>query len=108
MRLTTPAIIIVVRPHGEHDAIVRALTPDEGVQPGYVRGGRSRRLRPVLVQGNIVAAEFRARTEEQLAHLAGLDRTYVGSVERGERNVSLDNIWNIALALGVHPSELIK
>ena len=50
----------------------------------------------------------RGLSQEQLAHLAGLDRTYVGSVERGERNVSLDNIWNIALALGVHPSELIK
>lgn len=69
MRLTTQAIIIAVRPHGEHDAIVRALTPLDGVQAGYVSGGRSRRLRPVLVPGNVVAAEFRGRTEEQLAHL---------------------------------------
>ncbi len=35
-----------------------------------MRGGRSRRLRPVLLAGNVVAAEFRARTEEQLAHLS--------------------------------------
>jgi DNA repair protein RecO (recombination protein O) len=70
MRLATEAIILAVRAHGEHDAIVRALTPDDGVQPGYVRGGRSRRLRPVLVPGNLVAAEYRARTEEQLAHLS--------------------------------------
>ena len=69
MHLATTAIICAVRAHGEHGAIVRALTPGEGIQPGYVRGGKSRRLRPVLVPGNLVQAEYRARTEEQLAHL---------------------------------------
>jgi len=48
---------------------VRAFTPADGMQPGYVRGGRSRRLRPVLMPGNLVAAEYRARTDEQLAQL---------------------------------------
>ena len=70
MRLQTDAIIIAVRPHGEHGAIVRVLTPAEGVQAGYVRGGRSRAMRPVLVPGNSIAAELRARTDEQLAHLS--------------------------------------
>lgn len=70
MHLLTRAIIIAVRPHGEHGAIVRALTPADGVQPGFVRGGRSRRLRPVLLPGNLVQAEYRARTEEQLAQLS--------------------------------------
>jgi DNA repair protein RecO (recombination protein O) len=70
MRIETRAIICAVRPHGEHGAIVRALTPADGMQPGYVRGGRSRRLRPVLVPGNVVRAEYRARTDEQLAQLA--------------------------------------
>jgi len=69
MRLESQAIICAVRAHGEHGAIVRALTPGEGVQAGYVRGGKSRRLRPVLVPGNLVEAEYRSRTEEQLAHL---------------------------------------
>lgn len=69
MRLTTEAIVLAVRPHGEHGAIVRVLTPADGVQAGYVRGGRSRRLRPVLVPGNAIAAELRARTDDQLAHL---------------------------------------
>ncbi|MBS0502854.1 MAG: recombination protein O N-terminal domain-containing protein [Proteobacteria bacterium] len=67
MIVTGPAIIVAVRSHGEHGAIVRALTPRDGLQAGYVRGGRSRRLRPVLVPGNLVEAEFRARVEEQLA-----------------------------------------
>jgi len=69
MRLESEAIVVAVRTHGEHGAIVRLLTPHDGVRAGYVRGGRSRRLRPVLAPGNKVQAEFRARTEEQLAQL---------------------------------------
>ena len=69
MQLLTDAILVSVRPHGEHGAIVRVLTPGNGIQAGYVRGSRSRRLRPILLPGNLVQAEFRARTEDQLAHL---------------------------------------
>jgi DNA repair protein RecO (recombination protein O) len=65
--IQSPAIVVSVRQHGEHGAILRALTPSNGLQPGYVRGGRSRRLRPILQPGNLVQAEFRARVEEQLA-----------------------------------------
>lgn len=67
--LITPALVCGVRSHGEHGAIARLLTPDHGLLAGYVRGGRSRALRPVLLPGNSVKAEFRARTEEQLAGL---------------------------------------
>ena len=69
MQLTTPAIVCAIRQHGEHGVIARLMTPEQGLQPGYVRGGRSRRLRPVLMPGNSVAAEFRSRTEDQLAAL---------------------------------------
>jgi len=65
--LTTSAIICSVRAHGEHGAVVRALTPDHGLMAGYVQGARSRTMRPVLVPGNRVQAEYRARTAEQLA-----------------------------------------
>lgn len=61
-QLVTPAILCSVRAHGEHGAVVRALTPDNGLVTGYVRGGRSRTMRPVLVPGNRVQAEYRART----------------------------------------------
>ncbi len=69
MHLAAPAIVLSTRAHGEHGLIVRALTQADGVQPGYVRGGRSRRLRPVLQPGNTVLGDWRARTAEQLAAL---------------------------------------
>ena len=69
MQLRAEAIVLSVRPHGEHGAVVRALTPGDGVQPGYVRGGHSRALRPVLQPANLVLGEWRARTDEQLAAL---------------------------------------
>ena len=67
MRISTPAIVVALRPHGEHGAIVRLMTPDHGLQAAYVRGARGRRLRPVLVPGNQVEATLSARTDAQLA-----------------------------------------
>jgi len=46
-------------------------------------------------------------SQERLAEIAGLHRTYVGSVERGERNISIDNIEALAKALDVPAAELI-
>jgi DNA repair protein RecO (recombination protein O) len=69
MLIRTPAIICAIRPHAEHGAVVRAMTPDHGLLAGYVRGARSRVLRPVLMPANLVQAEFRWRTPDQLASL---------------------------------------
>src|SRR3546814_18938370 len=70
MHLNTQAIVCAVLGHGEHGAIARLMTHEAGLLPGYVRGGRSRRLRPVLLPGNMVQAEYRARVPEQLAQLS--------------------------------------
>ena len=69
MQIRARAIVVAVRAHGEHGAIVRALTAEHGLLAGYVRGGRSRRVRPILSAGNVVAADFRARNDVQLASL---------------------------------------
>jgi transcriptional regulator with XRE-family HTH domain len=60
-------------------------------------GGRLRKLRKV-----------RGLSQEALAGLCDLDRTYIGGIERGERNVSLRNIEVIAKALGLSVSELTR
>lgn len=46
-------------------------------------------------------------SQESLAYAAELDRSYMGGVERGERNVSLDNIYRIARALDIDPGQLL-
>ena len=47
-------------------------------------------------------------SQESLADICGLHRTYIGSVERSERNVSIDNMEKIAIALKIDIKELLK
>lgn len=62
----------------------------------------------VTVGRNVVALRKRCGwSQEELAAQCGLHRTYVGGIERGERNVSLKNLVRIATALGVPPAELL-
>lgn len=66
MLLDTTAIVCAVVRHGENGAVVRMLTNEFGLRAGYVHGGRSRTLRPVLQPGNGVAVTLRARSDAQL------------------------------------------
>jgi len=47
-------------------------------------------------------------SQESFAAKCGLDRTYIGGIERGERNLALRNIENIAKALDISLSELMR
>lgn len=67
--IRTPGIVCTVRKHGEHGAVARLFTPDHGLQAGYVQGGRSTAMRPVLMPANLVTAELRSRSPDQLASL---------------------------------------
>jgi DNA-binding XRE family transcriptional regulator len=63
-----------------------------------------------LLFGNRIRQLRKARglSQEAFADLCQLDRTYVGGIERGERNVSLVNISKLADALDISPKELFR
>lgn len=55
--------------------------------------------------------ELRRRSglsQEELGFMAGLHRTYIGSIERAEQNVSVDNVHKLAKALKVSADQLFK
>jgi transcriptional regulator with XRE-family HTH domain len=65
-----------------------------------VRTAFGRRLRELRHRAKI--------SQEALALQCGLDRSYVGQVERGERNISLENIHKLASGLGLQPDQLLR
>jgi DNA repair protein RecO (recombination protein O) len=66
MHLRAPAIVLSARQHGETAVVARLLTEEAGVVAGYVAGGRGRQLRPVVIPGNLVEVDLRARSDSQL------------------------------------------
>jgi transcriptional regulator with XRE-family HTH domain len=54
------------------------------------------------------AREEQKLSQEELAERAGLHRTYIGQVERGERNISIDNLEHLAHAVGMQLWEMLR
>lgn len=50
----------------------------------------------------------RGLSQERLAEACSLHRTYIGMIERGEKNLTISNIYKVSLGLGVSPSELLE
>lgn len=74
------------------------------------------RLKPtpeLLARRTALGKEIRARrttlgvSQEELAHRSGLDRSYVGHIERGERNLGIDNLYRLAAALDCEARDLL-
>lgn len=66
---------------------------------------------PALVGLGLAIRKLRSEqglSQEGLAHEIGLDRSYIGGIERGEHNLTLMNLLKIAEKLGIDPSELLK
>ncbi len=72
-----------------------------------VAGSRNLRLRLFFAARIREERKRQGLSQEALAEKTGLHRTYIGSVERGERNVSIDNIERIAKALDVKAADLL-
>ncbi|GAB6152873.1 hypothetical protein JCM17380_16230 [Desulfosporosinus burensis] len=97
--------LIVCRLIGYRDSIIRItlmsmsmLTDGSDFMSKNIRilfGNRVRKLRQAL-----------AISQEELAFNSDLHRTYISDIERGTRNISLDNIYKLAIALEVHPKDL--
>ncbi|MEZ4605848.1 MAG: helix-turn-helix transcriptional regulator [Deinococcales bacterium] len=69
-----------------------------------LNAGKARRI---LAQNIRYARKRQKISQEELADRAGIHRTYVGAIERGKQNVSIDNIERISVALGLTPAELL-
>lgn len=76
------------------------MAGESDIDPDAGRRSFGRRVRTLRLATGL--------SQEQLAEDAGLHRTYVSSLERGQRNVGLDNILKLASALGVPPASLFE
>ena len=102
MRIEATAIVCALRTHGEHGAVVRLMTEEHGLQAAYVRGARGKRMRPVLIAGNLVAAVLSARTDTQLPQ-ATVELTHSRAPLMGEPLPAAAIEWATALTATALP-----
>lgn len=74
---------------------------------------RVKRSHPGALRGIIASNMRRIRadkglTQDAVADLCDLDRTYIGSIERGQRNLTIDTLERLSLGLGVEPWQIVK
>ena len=72
------------------------------------RGAPALSLRQLFARNMRLVRVNAGMSQERMANEAGLDRAFVGTLERGQRNISIDNIELIAKAVGVPPHELMN
>lgn len=75
---------------------------------GGVKRNHPDELREVLARNVRLLRAEKGMSQESLAFESGINRTYVSDVERGIRNISLDNISRLAKALGIPAWQLLK
>jgi DNA repair protein RecO (recombination protein O) len=102
MQWTDEGIILGTRRHGETSLIVELMTAAHGRHLGLVRGGRSRRLQPLLQPGNSVTATWRARLDEHLGNYA-VDGTTLRAARLIEAAAGLYGVQTLAALLRLLP-----
>jgi DNA repair protein RecO (recombination protein O) len=102
MEWTDEGVVIGTRRHGETSLIVELMTPRHGRHLGLVRGGRSRRMQPVLQPGNSVQATWRARLDEHLGHYT-IEATTSRAARLIDRPAGLYGIQALAALLRLLP-----
>ncbi len=98
MEWSDDAIVLSVRQHGENGTILEVLTRTHGRHLGLVRGGASRKQKPVLQPGNSVRLQWRARLSEHLGNFTvELDQARAGTLmDNREALVGLNAFTSIA------------
>ncbi len=88
-------------------AVIRGSPSVDGGRFYHLNKVMEKPARRLLAQKLRLLRMIKGWSQETLAQVSGLDRSYVGSIERGERNVSLDNIEKLAGAFGIALDELL-
>ena len=95
-------IVLGVRRHGETSAVAEVMTRERGRHMGLVRGGRSRRLQPVLQPGNQIEATWRARLDEHLGFMT-IEPVHLRAAQLMESAIGLHGIQLLAAHVRLLP-----
>jgi len=102
MRWADDGIFLSGRPHGETSVIANIFTRDNGRTHGLVKGGRSRRIRPLLQTGNGLKVEWRARLDDQLG-VYTIELTEATAARALDDRLALAGVNAVAALLQVLP-----